>query len=215
MLDKLSELRQNYMRASLDAADVLVDPIAQFGQWFTEAKEGGLAEPNAFTLATCGTGMRPTARTLLLKGVEDGKFVFFTNFESRKGNEIAQNPWVCMHFLWLELERQVRIEGQVTQLDEAAAITYFQSRPRGSQVGAWASPQSQTISGRGVLEENVHMIESRYQNDPVLPKPPHWGGYVLTPDYVEFWQGRPSRLHDRLAYALDRAGAWSISRLAP
>jgi pyridoxamine 5'-phosphate oxidase len=215
MLDKLSELRQNYMRASLDTADVFADPIAQFGQWFSEAKEGGLAEPNAFTLATCGTNMRPNARTLLLKGVEDGKFVFFTNFESRKGNEIAQNPWACMHFLWLELERQVRIEGKVNQLDEAAATTYFQSRPRDSQVGAWASPQSQAITGRGVLEENVKMIESRYQNDPVLPKPPNWGGYVLTPEYVEFWQGRPSRLHDRVAYSLNNGGAWSTTRLAP
>ncbi len=215
MLDKLAELRQNYMRASLDVADVRANPIEQFGIWFEEAAKAGLPEPNAFTLATCGTDMRPSARTLLLKGVEQGKFVFFTNFDSRKGNELSQNPMACMHFLWLPLERQVRIEGSVEKLNDEAATAYFQSRPRASQIGAWASPQSKVIKGRGVLEKNARDISEKYQNAPLLPKPPFWGGYVLTPDYVEFWQGRPSRLHDRIAYTLHADASWQLSRLAP
>jgi pyridoxamine 5'-phosphate oxidase len=214
MADSLADLRQTYKRASLGLADVDQDPFKQFETWFEAARTAELLEPNAFTLATCGAHMRPAARTVLLKGMQPNGFVFYTNFDSRKGQEMAENPQVAMQFLWLPLERQVRIEGRVELLDTEIATAYFQSRPRESQIGAWASPQSQPITGRGVLETNERSIAERFREEPVLPKPPHWGGYVIVPDYFEFWQGRPSRLHDRLAYQLVD-GAWVIERLAP
>jgi pyridoxamine 5'-phosphate oxidase len=211
----LADLRQTYKRASLDISDVLDHPVEQFNAWFEEAKQSELQEPNAFTLATCGADMRPAARTVLLKGIDENRFVFYTNYQSRKGRELAENPYACMHFLWLPLERQVRIEGRFEQYDEAASTAYFQSRPRESQIGAWASPQSQVLANRAALEENERKIMEMFEGEAILPKPPHWGGFIFTPDYFEFWQGRPSRLHDRIAYTLTSEGAWEKVRLAP
>jgi pyridoxamine 5'-phosphate oxidase len=215
MSDQYADLRQTYKFASLDISDVAPDPIEQFEKWFQEAKTSGQLEPNAFTLATCGHDMRPSARTVLLKGQQNESFIFFTNYESKKGRELIENPSASMHFLWLPLERQIRIEGRFEYLDEVQSSQYFQSRPRDSQIGAWVSPQSKAIESRSVLEAKQAEIEELFKGEAILPKPPHWGGFSLRADYLEFWQGRPSRLHDRIAYSLQTDGTWSIQRLAP
>lgn len=215
MITDLSALRRNYALQSLDQSEVQANPLQQFARWFEEAMQSQLAEPNAMTLATADAQGRPSARTVLLKGIDAGGFVFYTNYDSRKGQELAVNPHAALLFTWLELERQVRIEGIVERVSAAESAAYFQSRPLGSQIGAWASPQSRPIAHRQVLLDRVEELERQYAGAAVLPLPPFWGGYRLRPYWVEFWQGRESRLHDRIAYQAIAEGIWQIERLAP
>ncbi|WGY67853.1 pyridoxamine 5'-phosphate oxidase [Burkholderia cepacia] len=211
----LADLRINYSRASLDEADVAHDPLAQFDRWFKEALAAKLPEPNTMTLATVGDDGRPSARIVLIKGVDERGFVFFTNYESRKGHDLAVHPQAALLFYWIELERQVRIEGRIEKTSAEESDRYFASRPLGSRIGAWASDQSAVIDSRATLEAREKAISERYGDNP--PRPPHWGGYRLVPDSIEFWQGRPSRLHDRLLYTRDATASpgWTISRLSP
>ena len=215
---KIADLRTEYMRETLDESDVAPDPYRQFEHWFAEAVKAQLHEPNAMTLATVDSRGRPAARIVLLKVFDPRGFVFFTNYESRKGRELAANPGAALLFFWPELERQVRIEGLATPIDSAESADYFSGRPRSSQLGAWASPQSEPIGGRAALEASFAEAQARFADaSRPVPCPPHWGGYRLVPDAVEFWQGRASRLHDRIRYRRNRehAGAWVIDRLAP
>ncbi|AOR68900.1 pyridoxamine 5'-phosphate oxidase [Burkholderia stabilis] len=211
----LADLRINYSRASLDEADAAHDPFAQFDRWFKEALAAKLPEPNTMTLATVGDDGRPSARIVLIKGVDERGFVFFTNYESRKGRDLAAHPHAALLFYWIELERQVRIEGRIEKTSAEESDRYFASRPLGSRIGAWASEQSAVIDSRATLEAREKAVSERYGDTP--PRPPHWGGYRLVPDAIEFWQGRPSRLHDRLLYTRDANAApgWTISRLSP
>jgi pyridoxamine 5'-phosphate oxidase len=210
----LSDLRKEYMLHGLSEADLAPDPFAQFQAWFDTALAAGLPEPNAMTLATATPDGRPSARMVLIKGVDPRGFVFYTNYESRKGRELEANPWAALVFYWPELERQIRIEGRVERVAAEESDAYFASRPLGSRLGAWASPQSQVIPGRDVLEARLRDLEARFASGDV-PRPPHWGGYRVVPEAVEFWQGRPSRLHDRLRYTRQADGRWAIERLAP
>ncbi|KMQ80798.1 Pyridoxamine 5'-phosphate oxidase [Candidatus Burkholderia pumila] len=213
-MTSLADLRKNYSRSSLDAADVDSNPICQFETWFAQALDAQLPEPNAMTLATVDTNGRPSARIVLIKGVDERGFAFFTNYDSRKGRELAENPAASLLFHWIELERQVRIEGRVVKTSALESDTYYASRPLGSRIGAWASDQSRPIANREMLELRKKEISEKYGDQ--LPRPPHWGGYRLVPDVLEFWQGRPSRLHDRIVYK--RASGddpWQITRLAP
>jgi pyridoxamine 5'-phosphate oxidase len=209
----IADLRKDYARESLDEKDVARDPIVQFARWFQEALNSGFTEPNAMAVATADAQGRPSARILLLKGYDSRGFVFFTNYESRKGHELAQNPYASLLFHWVELERQVRIEGRVERVEPAESDEYYRSRPLGSRVGAWASPQSRVLADRSALEHKLGQLAEQLGEDP--PRPPHWGGYRLAPESLEFWQGRPSRLHDRVRYTLVSAGNWKIERLAP
>jgi pyridoxamine 5'-phosphate oxidase len=213
-MNDLASLRKEYSKAALDAKSVSQDPINQFSKWFEEAITAKVPEPNAMNLATVNENGRPASRIVLLKGIENYKLVFYTNYQSRKGKELDQNPACALTFFWPELERQVRIEGVVTRIDEKRSEKYFQSRPRASQVGAWASPQSSVISDRSILEERAKQIEAKYKEEELLPKPNQWGGYEIDPLMIEFWQGRRSRLHDRILYTKDESG-WKINRLAP
>ena len=210
----LSRLRLEYSRQSLSEAEVDPDPIRQFLLWFNECLKARAHEPNAMTLATCDASGAPSARVVLLKGVDERGFVFFTNYQSRKGRNLEENPRAALVFYWPELERQVCVEGDVARTSEAEADAYFARRPRESQIGSAASPQSQVIESRQVLEERARALQQQFLAGNI-PRPPHWGGYRLKPRRIEFWQGRPSRLHDRIEYLLDNAGHWQIRRLAP
>jgi pyridoxamine 5'-phosphate oxidase len=210
----MEELRKEYTRASLDVIDVNKDPLLQFDKWFKEALSAGVPEPNAFTLSTISEGGRPSARIVLLKGLVQRQFVFYTNYQSQKGQELDGNPACALTFFWPELERQVRIEGIATRVQESTSEQYFQSRPRASQVGAWASPQSSIIASRDILEAREREIEKKFEGLNLLPKPKQWGGFAITPIEIEFWQGRASRLHDRVVYYLTDE-KWIIHRLAP
>ena len=208
----LAELRKEYALETLDEADVDRDPLKQFGVWMAEAINAQIPEPTAMTLATANAAAQPSARIVLLKGLDPRGFVFFTNYESRKGRELAANPFAALTFFWKELERQVRIEGKIERVSAAESSASYLTRPLGSRIGAWASPQSRVIESRAWLESRWKELGARHGDDP--ERPPHWGGYRLVPEHLEFWQGRMSRLHDRIAYS--RLGnAWEISRLAP
>lgn len=215
MVVDLENLRQEYRSSPLDIEDVDKNPLQQFKKWFAEVLDVGLLEPNAMILSTATPDGKPSARTVLLKGLADDGFAFYTNYNSRKGKEIEENPFACLVFLWLELQRQVRIEGIIEREESAKSTAYFQNRPRGSQIGAWASPQSDVIENRSVLEEAVRHWEAKYAEVENLPRPAHWGGYVLKANRLEFWQGRENRLHDRIQYSLQEDGSWKIERLAP
>jgi len=209
----IADLRREYAMTSLDVKDVDQDPLGQFQRWFAEAQRAELREPNAMTLATASPGGHPSARVVLLKLVDDRGFGFFTDFRSRKATDLEMNPQAALLFAWLELERQVRIEGAVTRMPQRDAEDYFRTRPLGSRYGAWASTQSGVIPDRESLLACVHDVEARYP-DGNVPLPPHWGGFILSPTLYEFWQGRPSRLHDRVRYKLANE-RWSIERLSP
>jgi pyridoxamine 5'-phosphate oxidase len=212
MTSDIAQLRKSYERAELSETASHADPLAQFAQWFDEARRGEVPEPNAMTLATVGHDLRPSTRVVLIKGFDQRGLVWYTNYDSRKGRQLAGNPWAALQFHWVELERVVRVEGVVEKIDGADSNRYYASRPLDSRIGAWASPQSQVIPGRAWLVAEAVKYGARFLLNP--PRPPHWGGYRLKPDQWEFWQGRKSRLHDRLRYRLD-ADAWVRERLAP
>ena len=212
-MDHIADLRKSYEKAELSEDASHADPLRQFEQWLDEAIKAKVPEPNAMTLATVGSDLRPSTRVVLIKGCDPRGIVWYTNYESRKGQELAGNPYAALQFHWVELERVVRIEGLVEKADAAQSDAYFASRPLDSRIGAWASPQSQVISGRSVLVANAARYGAQFLLHP--PRPPHWGGYRLKADNWQFWQGRKSRLHDRLRYSLNDQGNWLRERLAP
>lgn len=212
-MSNIADIRQDYSKKTLNEEDLDRDAIAQFTKWWQEALESKIEEVNAMTLATATPDGKPSARIVLLKGYDENGFVFFTNYNSHKGKQIAENPFVCLVFFWKELERQVRIEGTISRVSAEESDAYFSSRPVGSRIGAWASPQSSVIAQRQVIEENVVELQKSF-GDKEIDRPAFWGGYVVKPVLVEFWQGRSSRLHDRFQYTLDK-GTWKIVRLAP
>ncbi len=213
-MSTLADLRKEYSKETLDVSLVSQNPIRQFESWFDEALRAEVLEANAMTLSTVTEEGKPSARIVLLKGIEQNRFLFFTNYQSQKGKELLNNPACALTFFWPELERQVRIEGIASRLDDKASENYFQSRPRGSQIGAWASPQSVIIKDRALLEDRTKALELKFKGKDVLPKPHQWGGFSVEPLEIEFWQGRPNRLHDRIVYyQIDNS--WVIHRLAP
>jgi pyridoxamine 5'-phosphate oxidase len=217
-LKNLQNLRKSYESAELSESDSLANPQDQFALWLKQAIDGKVPEPNAMTLATVASNLRPSTRVVLIKGFDARGIVWYTNFDSRKGNELAGNPYAALQFHWVELERVVRIEGIVEKVSDEESDAYYQSRPMDSRIGAWASPQSQVIANRGVLVANAakygaQFLPTMFKDGP--PRPPNWGGYRLKPDSWQFWQGRRSRLHDRLRYTLDEQGEWIRERLAP
>ena len=209
---QIADLRKSYERAELSEDASHADPLKQFDQWLTEAIAAQVPEPNAMTLATVASDLRPSTRIVLVKGYDERGIAWYTNYDSRKGQELAGNPYAALQFHWVELERVVRIEGRVEKVSAQDSDAYFASRPLDSRIGAWASPQSQVISGRTVLVTNAAKYSAQFMLNP--PRPPHWGGYRLVPEQWQFWQGRKSRLHDRLRYRL-QDGAWLRERLAP
>lgn len=212
-MDHVARLRKEYTRAGLQESDIHQDPVEQFRRWFEEAQAADLHEPNAVTVATAASDGRPSARTVLLKGFDERGFVFYTNYEGRKSREMEANPRAALLFYWGELERQVRVEGRVERIAAEESDAYFASRPRGSQLGAWASEQSRPVVYRAALEEKLREVEERF-GDGEVPRPPFWGGYRVEPEIIEFWQGRENRLHDRLVYRRENGG-WRIERLQP
>ncbi len=212
-MNNIADLRQEYMRERLDESDITRDPIKQFTRWFDEAINARLPMVNAMTLASVSAAGRPSARIVLLKEVDESGFVFYTNYESRKGRELAENPRAALLFYWIELEREVRVEGHVGKVTERESDEYFSSRPLGSRIAANASPQSRVVADRAVLEARFAEIEKRDGDNP--QRPACWGGYRVIPELIEFWQGRSNRLHDRLQYNLQTDGSWVIERLAP
>ena len=211
---QLAEMRRNYAARALDLADLDANPFAQFDHWMREAIETQVIEPNAMTLATADAAGRPAVRTVLLKGFDQRGFVFYSNYESAKARDLAANPKVALLFPWLALERQVSAMGIATKITAAESLKYFLSRPRESQIGAWASRQSEVISTRALLESKFAEMKARFANGEI-PLPDQWGGYRVTPQSFEFWQGRPNRLHDRFKYTLQSDGSWTIARLMP
>jgi len=208
----IADLRKSYEKAELSEDASTADPLKQFERWLNEAIQSEVPEPNAMTVATVASNMRPSTRVVLIKGYDERGIVWYTNYDSRKGKELAGNPFAALQFHWVELERVVRIEGRMEKISDAESDAYFHSRPLDSRIGAWASPQSQVIDGRGVLVTNAAKYAAQFMLNP--PRPPHWGGYRLVPDEWQFWQGRKSRLHDRLRYRLNE-GNWLRERLAP
>jgi len=211
-MTNLADLRKSYMKGSLSEEDVQPNPIDQFHIWFDQAQNADLPEPNAMTVASVDADGKPSARTVLIKEVTPAGFVFFTNYESRKGQALISHPHAALLFFWPELERQIRVEGSVEKLSDQESDDYFHSRPLDSRIGAWASPQSQVISSRTLLVKNAAEYALKFALNP--PRPPHWGGFRVKPEVLEFWQGRPSRLHDRIQYILQK-DSWKIQRLAP
>ncbi|MBZ5858728.1 pyridoxamine 5'-phosphate oxidase [Flavihumibacter profundi] len=214
MSKPIADIRIEYKRHSLSEKDVQHDPIRQFDLWWTEAISSQIEEVNAMTLATASSDGLPSARIVLLKGFTEEGFVFFTNYNSYKGQQLDENPRACLVFFWKELERQVRITGLIEKVSAEESDVYFSSRPESSRIGAWASPQSKVIESRGILETTEAELQKAFEGKEI-PRPLHWGGYRLKPVSVEFWQGRPSRLHDRIHYSLEETGNWRIERLAP
>lgn len=212
---RLTHARKEYEQTALDETDVDRDPIRQFAAWYDAAVAAGVPEAEAMTLSTATPSGQPSARIVLLRGFDDRGFCFFTNYQSRKGRELAANPHAALTFHWVELERQVRIEGCVEKTTAAESDAYFQSRPRGSRIGAWSSPQSEVIPDRAMLETIVERFRAEHPDDATIMRPNHWGGYRLRPDRIEFWQGRPSRLHDRLRFRRGDGCTWIVERLAP
>lgn len=212
--DPIAAIRREYARAALDESELHPDPLEQFRLWFAQALDAAVWEPNAMTLATATPDGRPSARIVLLKGVDGEGFVFYTSHESDKGRELEANPRVALVFYWPELERQVRVTGVARRVAREESEAYFRSRPHGSRIGAWASPQSRVIPDRAALEDRLAEVMERFSGEEI-PLPPFWGGYRVEPESVEFWQGRPSRLHDRLRYELRVDGGWGVERLAP
>ena len=210
----IASIRRDYSLQTLDESEVAANPIEQFAIWWKEAVSSEIDEVNAMTLATVGADGAPAARIVLLKGYDANGFVFFTNYESKKGQDLLEHPVAALVFFWKELERQVRISGTVEKIAADESDAYFQSRPEGSKLGAWASPQSTVISSRKVIEAQLESYQQAYHQQ-AIPRPPHWGGYRVVPHTIEFWQGRSSRLHDRIQYKKDAADNWIISRLAP
>ncbi|MEZ4687480.1 MAG: pyridoxamine 5'-phosphate oxidase [Bacteroidia bacterium] len=212
---EIAAIRESYSKASLSEQDINKDPIEQFRNWFSEAVDAEVIEPNAMALGTVGKSGQPAVRIVLLKGVEKRGFVFFTNYQSHKGQEMESNPHVALTFFWPELERQVRIKGLVEKVPASESDEYFHSRPRDSRIGAWASPQSKAIDSREVIEKNVQELMGQFGEEGEVPRPLHWGGYLVRPHEIEFWQGRPSRLHDRICFYKQEDRSWKIVRLAP
>ena len=213
-MNRIADIRKEYMLETLNETDVESNAIQQFGKWWQEALNSAIEEVNAMTLATATPDGKPSARIVLLKDYDEKGFVFFTNYESHKGKLLAENAQACSVFFWKELERQVRVEGVVEKVSSEESDLYFLSRPTGSQVGAWASPQSSVIANREVIENNVIKYKKQFAEESIV-RPLYWGGYRLKPQLIEFWQGRESRLHDRLQYTLQEEGSWKIERLAP
>lgn len=214
MHKSIADIRKDYTKATLDVSTVNPDPILQFEQWFLEAIKAEVIEPNAMNLSTVNEHGRPSSRVVLLKGIENRKLLFYSNYQSKKGRELEANSACALTFFWPDLERQVRIEGIAARVDQKKSEEYFQSRPRGSQIGAWASPQSSPIKNREILEERILQLEKKFEGQQVLPKPHQWGGYEVDPYLIEFWQGRASRLHDRIEF-VKIENTWQMNRLAP
>jgi pyridoxamine 5'-phosphate oxidase len=215
MKKDLRSVRENYEKGVLRRSSMHSNPIQQFNFWLEEYQQLQQSDFNAMTLSTVGNDGFPHSRVVLLKEVHRGAFVFYTNYESDKGREITDQPRVSLNFFWPEMERQIRIEGVAKMVDESVSEEYFRMRPRESQIGAWASPQSREVDGEDDLNTRFQECVDRFANSPIIPRPPHWGGYAVNPVMIEFWQGRPSRLHDRFRYVLQDNGSWTIHRLAP
>ena len=213
-MKNIADLRKEYKMQTLLESDIEINPFAQFTKWWDDALKSEIDEMNAMTLATADANAIPSARIVLLKDFSKTGFIFFTNYNSHKGNELETNPNACLVFFWKELERQVRISGQVKKVSTTESDEYFASRPEGSRIGAWASPQSSVITSREVIEVKAAAYQQEF-TDGNIPRPPHWGGYIVIPAVIEFWQGRPNRLHDRIQYTLKENAVWKIERLAP
>lgn len=211
---KIISLRKEYSSAYLNEQDINHDPFKQFELWMHQAVEAQILEPHAMNVCTVSAEGKPSSRIVLLRGFDHKGFVFYTNYNSHKGNDLEKNNHVCLNFFWSELERQVRIEGIISKVDEQTSIDYFNSRPRESRIGAWASEQSTIIESRKVVEDAFAFYTNKFKDTPIIPKPPHWGGYLVKPSNIEFWQGRPSRLHDRLKFTRNN-NDWKIERLSP